>query len=1180
MIHPRVHGLEIDIFASSTRSKTLSAVRHPRQHHRPAALAHRIADYLPSTDTSPNAIPAPTDPPPSQLETLTAPTLQPTPSPTQYASRSRTQTAYAMAETKLTDQQVTDLVALLRGDASFDIKVQHVTAVKSGIKQHNVPEASAPLLFDALRIASASQHAALVNAGFTALNHLLTRLSRQEPRLLAKEAPRTLPVIVDRLGDHKDKFRALASQALSTLSAVAPVDVERAVRNQAMVGKNSRAKEAAMQWLLQMHQEQGLQFRAYVPTLMELLEDADGTVRDAAKSTVIELFKTAPNAAKSDLKRQLKNFKVRPAIEQAIVKTLGPTGRPDTPSDPAPQSRSNLGASVSSLVSERATTPMAEAQTEAIEPMYVNTHRELDDLFRGMTSHFEGKETEQNWMKREQAMSTLRKLNAGNAPADFSDPFLAGLRSMLDGIIKAINSLRTSLSKEGCSLVQDMANTLGPAMDPMVELLMQTLVKLSAGTKKISSQLANVTVDTIIARVSYSGRLMQHVWGACQDKNVQPRLYATGWLKTLLKKEAHHKSHVEHTGGVELMEKCIKKGLGDANPGVREKMRSTYWAFWAFWPARADAIMADLDPTAQKLLSKDPSNPNSPKKTTETSRPGLGFSKSTTAAGKPSVREAMMAQRRANTAAKNLPPRPGSAMAHISPVRSTSNSMAKPAAGTRTRQEPTISVNAGGMSVAPMRPARRRPDMVRPATAGPYSVRDQPGPVEAASPDSANVTPKPKSSTPRRTVQRPRVGIATSTGEPSPTVRSASRIPSPRGSPPTRLARSATTVSPVSPKAYEDMTLVVPSIASALTRAREEALEMAKETPLPESQSPVKETTETQVASPVEDKPSEEKPSEETAPPQTETPSRSLKVFEDPFREDDSTQKPTLNLPVLGDKPINEDAQANGTATESPEPSSSPEKARQKSRLLDSGINKIKAKTLEVHGFRKLQSLIRDPKTALPEEKLEPLAIGLFRYLEDPLESLPADKAQDVKAQMLATIKLLLKREREAFRPFVAQGLESLLVARSCYDGKAHVVSGLELLADDLVLLGNGAELMTRLGRRLQSCDDASTASCRTLSMGLHVVRSLVEKSPSLKADDDAPEEQEQEDQGLEEMMVSLARRALSSPDSGVRMEAVKLCVELHRALGDAPFWAAVEGIADDPKSLITYYIVKRQREQ
>jgi CLIP-associating protein 1/2 len=40
-----------------------------------------------------------------------------------------------------------------------------------------------------------------------------------------------------------------------------------------------------------MHKENGLQFRGYVPLLMELLEDADGMVRDAAKTTVIELFR-------------------------------------------------------------------------------------------------------------------------------------------------------------------------------------------------------------------------------------------------------------------------------------------------------------------------------------------------------------------------------------------------------------------------------------------------------------------------------------------------------------------------------------------------------------------------------------------------------------------------------------------------------------------------------------------------------------------------------------------------------------------------------------------------------------------------------------------------------------------------------------------------------------------------
>lgn len=151
----------------------------------------------------------------------------------------------------ITDDQVANLIALLRTDVSIDTKVQQVTAVKSSIKQHMVPESCIVPVFEALHLASSSQHALLVNAGFTALNHLFTRLVRQDPRSLSKEGARALPLIVEKLGDQKEKFRQLASQALVTLYKVAPVEVERSVRNIAMVGKSARAKEASLHWLLQ-----------------------------------------------------------------------------------------------------------------------------------------------------------------------------------------------------------------------------------------------------------------------------------------------------------------------------------------------------------------------------------------------------------------------------------------------------------------------------------------------------------------------------------------------------------------------------------------------------------------------------------------------------------------------------------------------------------------------------------------------------------------------------------------------------------------------------------------------------------------------------------------------------------------------------------------------------------------
>ncbi|KAI1258574.1 ARM repeat-containing protein [Xylariaceae sp. FL1019] len=1108
-----------------------------------------------------------------------------------------------MAE-RLTDDQVAALLATLKKDVPIDAKVNAVANTKSAIKQHNVPDSCVAPLFDALRLASTNQHAALVNAGFTALNHLLTRLSRQEPKYLAKESKQTLALIVDKMGDQKDKFRALSIQAMATMYEHVPTDAERFVRNVAMVGKNPRAKESGLQWLLQMHKEHGLQFRTYVPALMELLEDADGMVRDAAKATVIDLFREAPNAAKSDLKRQLKNFKVRPAIEAAIVKELNPTSsKADPESRPASamQTRPNLAASVSSHASERPTTPAPESKAEAVDPTYVNTHRELDEILKNMHVWFEGRESEQNWLKREESITKLRRLIAGNAPSDFPDLMVSGCRGLLDGILKGANSLRTSLSKESGALVQDLANTFGSSIDPMVELLMQTFIKLCAATKKIASQLANTTIETIIGRTTYTPRMMQHIWGACQDKNVQPRLYATGWLKILLKKEAHHKNHLEHGGGLDLVDKCIKKGLADPNPGVREKMRATYWCFAGIWSTKADAIMNGLDATAQKLLQKDPNNPNSPNKPeTAAVRPGLGFSKSTMSSSKPSLRDTMMAQKKALSNTRNLPARPGSAMATISPVRTTSGtsnaSVAPSATASATRPRPESAMKShGGMSVAPMRPARRRPEMAaRPATAGPYSVRSHDGPsLEQTSPPekkTKTVNPKTISGSPRRTAPRPRPGHAAAASESSVNIPSPSKTPvsKPAGPPRTSPAKAKTTLghfassSPAKPD--ENLTFVVPSVESL-----KESLQPSSPSPTVPAVADSPEVVSPVVGSPPVVSPPVVSPTQPAAVGSSETqndenayhptipaltPSEPLQVYEDPFTVGQSTPRPVSKgspeRPVLEDIPVNEDAAklpTSSSATHGDAIFSSPDKTRMNSRLLDSGVTRVKAQTLDVHGFRKLQSLIRENNLPFGANRFESLLVGLFEYIEAPLDNLSPQKVQDVKAQALATVKLLLKLDSDSFQPHVSRGLEALLRARSSYHARTHIVSGLELLADELVRIGDAAEITVTMTQALSRMD-LDTAGYRSLSMGLHVLKELIEFKPSF-----VPNE------GEVVRLTSLASRCLESKESGVRMDAVHLCVALHTRLGDTRFWECMKSVKEDPKSLITYYVVKRQRE-
>lgn len=228
-------------------------------------------------------------------------------------------------------------------------------------------------------------------------------------------------------------------------------------------------------------------------------------------------------------------------------------------------------------------------EMEDLEPIYVNTNRELEDIFDAMVGPFEGRESEHNWLVREQNAMKIRRMLRGNAYRDFQVTFLAKLKSLLDGILKTVNSLRTTLSTMGTQLVKDLAIVAGPGIDPLVEILLTNLVKQCANTKKITSQLGNLVVSTMLAHVSYHVKLLQHIYNSCQDKNVQPRSYAPGWITVILETHADHKSHIEHSGGVDVLVKCIKRGLADANPGVRENTRKVVWKFKSMWPEQANA---------------------------------------------------------------------------------------------------------------------------------------------------------------------------------------------------------------------------------------------------------------------------------------------------------------------------------------------------------------------------------------------------------------------------------------------------------------------------------------------------------------------------------------------------------------------------------------------------------------
>jgi len=124
-------------------------------------------------------------------------------------------------------------------------------------------------------------------------------------------------------------------------------------------------------------------------------------------------------------------------------------------------------------------------------------------------------------------------------------------------------------------------------------------------TKKIIAQNSQASVAAIISHTSCQPKLLHHLASAAQDKTVAARQYAIAHVAEFIRTHGDHsKGIIESHRGLDQLVKVIRKGLGDANPGVKAKSRDAYWLLQPIWPVQAQQISATLDPTALKQLEK------------------------------------------------------------------------------------------------------------------------------------------------------------------------------------------------------------------------------------------------------------------------------------------------------------------------------------------------------------------------------------------------------------------------------------------------------------------------------------------------------------------------------------------------------------------------------------------------
>ncbi|KAK5175586.1 suppressor of tub2 mutation [Saxophila tyrrhenica] len=1168
-------------------------------------------------------------------------------------------------------QAATLLSTLKRPAASSETKLAALNELKSAIKHYRVPENGQATIFECLKIAITQQASStLASSAFSALSHLIKRLKIQDAsgHSITQLAPRLFPALHDRLGDMREPVRNAASQALTELYPFCTSDVEHIVREEAIAGSNARAKQAGLQWVLRMHREESMPFKSYTQAMVARLEDADGNVRETAKQTIIELFTNAPDGAKADLRKQMKAFSVRHSIESQVLAHIGPGGSSNASSRPqtaGQQAEADMTASTRSLPtldhvahfaetinSEEAKPPPPE--TVPMDPIYVQSKSELDETFRNMLPYFEGKETEQNWTPRDKSVLKLRRMTKGNAPSEFHQVYMAGIKSMVDGILKVANSLRTTMSSNGCLLVQELARTLGPALDPHVEVLLQSFIKMTAATKHIASENGKTTSDAIFEHCSYHRRMMEHIWNAAQDKNAQVRQCSSTWLKTVLRRQAGYKHHFDTSGGLELAEKCIKKGLDDANPKVKENTRATYWTFAKTWPEKANAISSTLDAKSKTALDKDSNNPNAALHTSQTAK-AAPAARTTGAASRNALREMMAEQRKAKAAGK-LPDRPVSAMAQLSPAkpRSTTTTTRGPSnLSGSTRAETRVASTASTASSTPSGPDAtqkkgsslmsgpvrrpRRPELQRPQTADPYASKRLLRPETPATASPSNSPPKgtagSKTSIPSSSAARNRAKTA-GTGAGSPSASSAKRSPKPgHVAPESRPASKGSEVD----FREDDLTMVMPKSAASLNKppfahghkrpalgqtmsvdagmqhmGEDEGFTMvipnlqraksplAYRSPLKAMFEEAREKVEgmspkqgQQGAGPT---PAEKPATPRSASPAKQAPPEEVHIYEDPFTGDSAEAPSAGERQVLGELPVNENVrmqsptQSNGSSNspagsprQIPAPSSPSipttqdraEVVRNK-RLLGSGIDRIRTKNLDAHGFRRVQDLAKSNLDIWEGgKKYDELMAVLLEYLttfdqEPKLTQQAPHKAAGLKSQALGLVRALLYLHKKSAAVWHAKTLVGVLACRKSIDASSHALTDLDRTADEILKSAAPAPCIDAILSYLPTLSP-NPSSSRSTSFALTLLRQLLDSAKARNVD-----------LGSERKisLVQTTAKHLDDADAEVRKADVELASELFELFGSSKgeFWAEFKGTDEGRLGLLTYYIARRGR--
>uniref|UniRef100_A0A0E0K2G2 TOG domain-containing protein n=1 Tax=Oryza punctata TaxID=4537 RepID=A0A0E0K2G2_ORYPU len=403
-----------------------------------------------------------------------------------------------------------------------------------------------------------------------------------------------VPAAVERLGDGKQPVRDAARQLLVTLMEVSSptIIVERA-GSYAWTHKSWRVREEFVRTVatavgLFASTELPLQ-RVLLSPVLQLLNDLNQSVRDAAISCIEEMYRNMGSQFHEELQRHNLPSYMLKEINSRLDKI-------------EPKARSSDGARMQYKVIERSTS-LADATCDSditekpVEPIRVHSEKEL---LREMEKIASALDPEKDWSIRIASMQRIEALVYGGA-IDYPS-FLMLLKQLVPPLSAQLSDRRSSIVKQACHLLNMLSKELLGDFEACAEIFIPVLFKLVVITVLVIAESADNCIKTILRNCKVSRILPLIADTAKNDRSAILRARCSEYALLILEYWA---DAPEIQRASDIYEDLIKCCVADAMSEVRATARSCYRMFTKTWPDRSCRLFMSFDPAVQRIINDE-----------------------------------------------------------------------------------------------------------------------------------------------------------------------------------------------------------------------------------------------------------------------------------------------------------------------------------------------------------------------------------------------------------------------------------------------------------------------------------------------------------------------------------------------------------------------------------------------